>query len=251
MMDAHSSETNFSLLHRAVLEPKSGVGAHFHNTCEEMFIIFDGEAQFTIDGRTSLLKAPAGAICRMGHSHAIYNATDKPVKWLNIQVTAAKGSSDAFNLDDPRVGVPLDPIPVFMSSRFERSLLQPVEAMNGGKGAGQYRRVLNASVFTTPWSYLDQVVLPPGGSIGPHLHRQVAEVYYVVKGQGKLTVSSQATGAESATLREGDAVALQLGETHSFDNTGYEPLEMFIIGVSRDRDHAVDTQDRPHYAIGK
>src|SRR5437763_8551250 len=67
MMDAHSSETNFSLLHRAVLEPKSGVGAHFHNTCEEMFIIFDGEAQFTIDGRTSLLKAPAGAICRMGH----------------------------------------------------------------------------------------------------------------------------------------------------------------------------------------
>src|SRR5690349_13680970 len=26
LMDAHSSETNFSLLHRAVLEPKSGVG---------------------------------------------------------------------------------------------------------------------------------------------------------------------------------------------------------------------------------
>src|SRR3954453_1570585 len=96
MMDAHSSETNFSLLHRAVLEPKSGVGAHFHNTCEEFFIIFDGEAQFTIDGRTSVLKGPAGALCRAGHSHAIYNATDKPVHWLNIQVTAAKGASDAF-----------------------------------------------------------------------------------------------------------------------------------------------------------
>src|SRR5215831_3540545 len=212
LLDEHSLDTNLLFLHRGILEPKSGIGHHFHNQCEEMFVIFDGEAQFTIDGRTSVLKGPAGAICRMGHSHAIYNATDKPVQWLNIQVTAAKGSSDAFNLDDPRIGVPLDPIPVFMSSHFERSLLQPVEAMDGGKGVAQYRRVLNSSVFTTPWSYIDHVVLPSGASIGSHLHRQVGEVYYVVKGQGKFTVSTQSSGAESALLREGDAVALQLGE---------------------------------------
>ena len=247
MMDAHSSETNFSLLHRAVLEPKSGVGAHFHNTCEEFFIIFDGEAQFTIDGRTSVLKGPAGALCRMGHSHAIYNATDKPVQWLNIQVTAAKGASDSYNLDDPRVGVPLDAIPVFMTSRFDRALLQPLESMEGGKGSAQYRRVLNPSVFTTPWSYVDQVVLPAGASIGPHLHRQVGEVYYVVKGQGKLSVSTQSTGMEAASLRDGDAIALQLGELHSVENTGADPLEMLIIGVSRDREHGTDTLNRPHF----
>ena len=28
---------------------------------EEMFVIFDNEAQFTIDGRTATLKGPAGA----------------------------------------------------------------------------------------------------------------------------------------------------------------------------------------------
>ena len=61
-------------MHRGVIEPKSGIGAHFHNQCEEMFVILDGEAQFTIDGRTSLLKGPAGAPARLGHSHAIYNA---------------------------------------------------------------------------------------------------------------------------------------------------------------------------------
>jgi mannose-6-phosphate isomerase-like protein (cupin superfamily) len=27
-----------------------GVGHNFHNQCEEMFIVFDGEAEFTIDG---------------------------------------------------------------------------------------------------------------------------------------------------------------------------------------------------------
>jgi mannose-6-phosphate isomerase-like protein (cupin superfamily) len=235
MMDSHVSETNFSLLHRADLPPKSGVGAHFHNTCEEMFVIFDGEAQFTIDGRTSVLKGPAGAVCRMGHSHAIYNATDKPVKWLNFQVTAVKGASDAFNLDDPRLDVPLDPIPVFMSSKFTRDLLRPVESMYGGKGAAQYRRVLGPSVFLTPWAYVDQVVLPPGASIGAHLHREIGEVFYVVKGQGKADV-----GSESSPIREGDGLALQLGETHSFENTGAEPLEMLVVGVSRDANRVID-----------
>jgi mannose-6-phosphate isomerase-like protein (cupin superfamily) len=245
MLDSHAVETNFSLLHRAVIEPKSGVGAHFHNTCEEMFIIFDGEAQFTIDGRTSVLKAPAGALCRMGHSHALYNASDKPVQWLNIQVTAVKGASDAFNLNDARFGAPLDPIPVFMTTTFEHSLLKPVEAMDGGKGEVQYRRALGPSVFTTPWAYLDHVILPPGASIGAHLHREVGEVYYVVKGQGKVTVSSQMGGPESASIHEGDALPLQLGETHSFENDGAAPLEMLVIGVSHDASRSIDTIDRP------
>src|SRR5436190_10299455 len=66
-------DTNLWFLHRGVIQPKSGIGQHFHNYCEEMFVILDGEAQFTIDGRTSTLKGPAGAPARMGHSHAIYN----------------------------------------------------------------------------------------------------------------------------------------------------------------------------------
>src|SRR4051812_38528801 len=77
LFDAHTLETNLQFLHRGVILPKSGIGEHFHNQCEEMFVILDGEAQFTIDGRTSLLKGPAGAPCRLGHAHAIYNATDK------------------------------------------------------------------------------------------------------------------------------------------------------------------------------
>jgi mannose-6-phosphate isomerase-like protein (cupin superfamily) len=247
MLDSHATETNLSLLHRAVIEPKSGVGAHFHNTCEEMFVIFDGEAQFTIDGRTSTLKGPAAALCRMGHSHAIYNATDKPVQWLNIQVTAVKGASDAFNLDDPRVGVPLDPIPAFMSSKFDRALLRPLEALRGGKGEVQYRRAWGPSVFLTPWSYVDHLLIPAGGSVGPHLHREVGETYYVIKGRGAITVSSQAAGKETAPIREGDAIPLQLGEVHSLENTGNEPLELLVIGVSRDTNRVIDSIDRDHF----
>jgi mannose-6-phosphate isomerase-like protein (cupin superfamily) len=111
LFNASSLDTNLYFLHRGIIQPKSGIGAHFHNQCEEMFVIFDGEAQFTVNGRTSTLKGPAGAPTRMGSMHAIYNATDKPVQWMNINVSARKGVYDAFDLSDGRVGVPIDPIP--------------------------------------------------------------------------------------------------------------------------------------------
>ena len=65
MFGGDALDTNLWFLHRGVIEPKSGIGAHFHNYCEEMFVILDGEAQFTINGRTSTLKGPAGAPARM------------------------------------------------------------------------------------------------------------------------------------------------------------------------------------------
>src|SRR3954470_14444542 len=110
LFNADAIDANLQFLHRGVIQPHSGIGQHFHNQCEEMFVILDGEAQFTVDGRTSTLKGPAGVPDRQGHAHAIYNATDRPVQWLNINVGLTK-TYDAFNLGDPRVDVQIDPIP--------------------------------------------------------------------------------------------------------------------------------------------
>jgi mannose-6-phosphate isomerase-like protein (cupin superfamily) len=240
LFDFHNLDTNLYFLHRGVIEPKSGIGHHFHNNCEEMFVIFDGEAQFTIDGRTALLKGPAGAPTRMGHSHAIYNPTDRPVQWMNINVSAIKGEYDAFDLADGRVDVALDKIPTFMTMKLDRGLLRPVEAMNGGKGTVQYRRALAPSVFAGPWSYVDHLVLPPATATGPHSHRGVAEFYYVMSGEGVAKISSRGQN-ESAPIRSGDAIPIQLGEVHAFENNGTQPLEFMIVGVSRDMRKEIDT----------
>ena len=233
LLDYHSLDTNLYFLHRGVIQPKSGIGHHFHNNCEEMFVILDGEAQFTIDGRTSLLKGPAGAPARMGHSHAIYNPTDKPVQWMNINVSALKGEYDAFDLGDKRDDVALDKVPVFMSMSLDRAALRPMNAFHGGKGAVQYRRALGPSVFASTWAFVDHIVVPPGASIGNHSYRGLAQFYYVMDGEGTVTITNRGQ-KDSAAIRNGDAVPIQLSEVHSIENSGTQPLELMVIGVARD-----------------
>jgi len=222
--------TNVIFVHRGVLLPRSGIGHHFHNQIEEMFVILDNRAQFTIDGRTAELIGPAAAPCRMGSSHGIYNPTDQPTQWMNITVGSVRGRYDAFDLNDDRVGVPLDPKPVFMNVKMDRSLLKETASMNGGKGVVNYRRMLGPEVFRTNWGYVDHLVIPPANSVGAHRHETLEEIYYVLSGKGRATV-----GDETVDVGPGDAVPCRVGEAHGFSNPGQSDLEFLIIGVALEK----------------
>ena len=223
LMNDKTLSTDFIFLHRGVLHAHGGIGQHFHNHCEEMFVIFDGEAEFTINGRTSLLKGTVGAPDRMGSSHAIYNPTDHDVEWMNINVGTSK-VYDAFNLGDDRVGAAKDKIPQFVTMRLDRALMKP--AQNGGKV--QRRRALGPSVFYTPWAYVDHELIQAGGDTGTAALPDLSEAYYVMSGEGSVTVNG-----ETVAIKKGDAIPVDVGQSKGF-KAGNAPLELLIIGVAKD-----------------
>ena len=218
--------TNFLYLHSGVINAKSGIGHHFHHKIEEMYVLLNGEAEFTVNGRTSRLKAPVAVPCKMGDAHAIYNPTSEPLKWLNFAVSQRKGQGDAFDLGDNRVGAALDKFPVFASYQFKRDGLRDANHPYAGNGVLS-RRAFGPEIFSTSWNNVDHVVVPAGKSIGPRQLEGIEEVYYVIKGSGNLTV-----GATTKSIVADDAFTGSLGETLTIANTGSEDMELVVIGIS-------------------
>jgi mannose-6-phosphate isomerase-like protein (cupin superfamily) len=222
LMTDKTLSTNMIFLHRGVLHAHGGIGQHFHNHCEEMFVIFDGEAEFTVNGRTSLLKGTVGAPDRMGSSHAIYNPTDHDVEWMNINVGTSK-VYDAFNMGDDRVGAPKDKVPQFVTMKLDKALLKPSDIPGVMR-----RRALGPSVFYTPWAYVDHMLVQAGASVPQIRMTDLSEAFYVMSGEGSVTVNG-----ETVAIKKGDAIPVDVNQTHSF-KAGSAPLELMVIGVAKD-----------------
>jgi mannose-6-phosphate isomerase-like protein (cupin superfamily) len=215
----------FNFLHRGVIPVGAGIGHHFHNLVEEMFVILEGEAQFTIDGRTASVKGPAGVLCRAGHSHAIYNPGPTAVQWMNLNVSLVAGVYDNVDLGDTRVGAALDGIPTFMTVRLDKSMLTAAGAHGRGMAvpaaaanAVLSRRVARPAVFSTTWSYIDHVLIPSSAATPDLAHDDVGEAYYVLGGEGTISVKAAESG--TAAVRAGDAIPVRIGESTRFTTTG-------------------------------
>jgi hypothetical protein len=163
----------------------------------------------------------------MGSAHAIYNPTDQPVEWMNINVGTSK-VYDAFDLGDARVGVAKDPIPQFITMKLDSAELKPVPRMNGGAGIVLRRRVLGPAVFFTPLAYVDHLLVQPGAGIGTSTMADMSEAYYVISGEGSVTVDG-----ETVAIRTGDAIPVDLGQSKS-SAAGSAPLELMVVGITRD-----------------
>jgi mannose-6-phosphate isomerase-like protein (cupin superfamily) len=218
--------TNLLYLHAGEIPDKGGIGQHFHHTIEEMYVIFDGEAEFTVNGRTSKIKGPAVVPCKMGDAHGIYNSSGKTLRWLNFGVSTTKGRGDNFDLGDSRVGAALDAIPQFVSGQLKRDLLKTGSTAYTGSDI-LYRRVFGPDVFSTAWDHVDHVVIPAGRTAGPRKLEGFEEVYYVVKGSGTVTVRS-----DSTSIKANDAFYGSLGESITMANTSKDDLELLVIGIA-------------------
>jgi mannose-6-phosphate isomerase-like protein (cupin superfamily) len=60
-------------------------------------------------------------------------------------------------------------------------------------------------------------------------------------GQGSVSLAGR--GQESAAIRTGDAIPIQLSEVHSIENNGTELLELMAVGVARDLHKEMESTD--------
>jgi mannose-6-phosphate isomerase-like protein (cupin superfamily) len=148
---------------------------------------------------------------------------------MNINVGLLPHFYDAWNLDDGRVGAPKEALPQFIHMNLDKSLDKPMPNFEGGKGTAMYHRGLDPTAFYTTWSYVDHLLLPPDVTAGPNVKPDMAEVYYVMSGEGTATIDG-----ETVHIQPGDAVPAALGESRAFAAGGSAPLELMIIGIARD-----------------
>jgi mannose-6-phosphate isomerase-like protein (cupin superfamily) len=218
---------NYLFYHRGWLMGKSGIGEHIHRTMEEMYVIFDGVAEFTVNGETSLLPAGSMVLCPLGSSHAILNPNDTKLEWMNIGVSVEKGKYDAVNYGDSREGVRLESPPPFKYATFDRSLLRPAKNAHHGKGTILFRRLWDNDDFATNWYFVDHCILPKDTSIGYHQHNTIEEVYYVINGTGRYTVNDK-----TYDVRPGDALPCRLHDVHGLYNNSDDDLEIMVVSVA-------------------
>ncbi|HKQ53364.1 MAG TPA: cupin domain-containing protein [Pyrinomonadaceae bacterium] len=88
----------------------------------------------------------------------------------------------------------------------------------------EIRPLIDRTTSSVERCSLAEEVLPPGASVGRHHHVETEEVYYLLEGEGVMTV-----GTETRAVAAGDAVFIPRGHAHTLKNTGQTPMTILLV----------------------
>ncbi|MGI6211521.1 MAG: cupin domain-containing protein [Anaerovoracaceae bacterium] len=98
------------------------------------------------------------------------------------------------------------------------------ENFKGGKGPITFYHILEKEDFYGHARLYARIVLPPGSSIGWHVHEHETEPFYILSGAGDFIEASGRT-----RVGPGDVCTIKPGEGHSIENTGSEDLVFMAL----------------------
>jgi len=87
------------------------------------------------------------------------------------------------------------------------------------KDGSEIRSILDRTNSSATQQSLAEATLPPGGCTESHRHPRTEELYYLLRGAGRMRV-----GAEWREVEEGDGILIPPGCSHQIRNTGPQPL---------------------------
>ena len=100
---------------------------------------------------------------------------------------------------------------------------EKLENSHGGKGKYEVRTLFDSG-FDSSMSYIREVVLHSGSTIGIHPHEGDEEIYYVISGEGEMIVDD-----ETRPVKPGDTVLTKSGSRHGLINTSNQDLKIFVV----------------------
>jgi len=87
------------------------------------------------------------------------------------------------------------------------------------KDGSEIRSILDRTNSSASNQSLAEATLSPGGATDAHRHPRTEEIYYVLRGAGRMTV-----GNEQREVGPGDGILIPPGTRHTIENIGREPL---------------------------
>ncbi len=110
-----------------------------------------------------------------------------------------------------------------MIVKKDQLLTEQRDEMRGGTGTVTVTHIEEGAKLSHGRLFAS-LTLPPGASVGPHVHEGETEYYYILKGSAEV-VESDGVKLVSA----GDVVVTGNGASHSISNVGSEPLEFIAL----------------------
>ena len=107
-----------------------------------------------------------------------------------------------------------------MIRRSSEVRLEFLENLKGGKNTVQWNHFVEKDEMYGAGRLFNLSIIPPGGSIGKHVHEGEYEIYYILK--GKALIDDNGIVCE---LNPGDMNLCNDGEYHAIENIGGDNLE--------------------------
>jgi mannose-6-phosphate isomerase-like protein (cupin superfamily) len=101
---------------------------------------------------------------------------------------------------------------------------QRVRGIHGGGGEIRVKRLATGNMMYTDFDAFEWAELPPGTGVGLHTHSRTEELYFILKGRGRLRVND-----EVYEVAPGDLMMMSLFGQHSIEPLGDEAIEMVVV----------------------
>lgn len=100
-----------------------------------------------------------------------------------------------------------------------------IENCHGGIGSIEINKKINKGDLVVGLSLFAQVVIQPHSTIGYHQHKDDAEAYYVLRGEGIFLNHNK----ERIPVKAGDLCLIKKGQSHGLENLNDNELEIIAV----------------------